>query len=140
VKVPGVAIPNREALEAKLVDNPKDVATLSLLIKAALSVKDFPLARLLSLRALELDEKNADTLNLLGVASFQANMAQAASEAFKKALKVNGRHPQSLANLGAVYFLYGDESRGKDYLGKAGSVDVSSPDILPQVRSMGGAR
>lgn len=136
----GVAIPNREALEAKLVDNPKDVATLSLLIKAAISVKDFPLARLLSLRALELDEKNADTLNLLGVASFQANMAQAASEAFKKALKVNGRHPQSLANLGAVYFLYGDESRGKDYLGKAGSVDTSSPDILPQVRSMGGAR
>lgn len=136
----GVAIPNREALEQKLVDNPKDLATLSALIKAAISVKDFPLARLLALRAVELDEKNADTLNLLGVASFQANMAQAAAEAWKKALKVNGRHPQSLANLGALYALYGDESRGKDFVQKAGAVDTSSPDVLPQVKSVGGAR
>ena len=135
----GVAIPNREALEAKLVENPKDLATLTQLIKAAISVKDFPLARLLSLRALELDEKNADLQNLLGVASFQANQAQAAYEAFKKALKFNSRHPQALANIGALYALYGDESRGRDSIGKAGGVDTSSPDVLPQVRSfMGG--
>ncbi len=131
----GVVIPNREQLEQKLVDNPKDIATLTQLIKAAISVKDFPLARLLSLRALELDEKNADLLNLLGVASFQANQAQAAADAFKKALKVNGRHAPAQANLGALYVTYGDVDKGKDLIAKAGSVDTSSPEILPQVRA-----
>ncbi|MDP2340198.1 MAG: tetratricopeptide repeat protein [Deltaproteobacteria bacterium] len=136
----GVVIPNRDQLEQKLVDNPKDVATLTALIKAAISVKDFPLARLLALRALEIDEKNADTLNLLGVASFQSNQAQAAAEAFKKALKINGRHPQALANQGALWWSFGDTEKGKDLVQKAGSVDTSAPDVLPQVRSIGGAR
>ena len=133
----GVVIPNRDQLEQKLVDNPKDVATLTQLIKAALSVKDFPLARLLALRALEIDEKNADTLNLLGVASFQSNQAQAAAEAFKKALRINARHPQALANQGALWWAYGDTDKGRDLVNRAGSVDTSSPEVLPQVRSAG---
>ncbi len=136
----GVVIPNRDQLEQKLIENPKDVATLSALVKAAISVKDFPLARLLALRALELDDKNADTLNLLGVASFQSNQGQAAAEAFKKALKINARHPQALANTGALWWSYGDVDKGKEILGRAGSFDASAAEVLPQVRSIGGSR
>ena len=136
----GVVIPNRDQLEQKLIDNPKDVAALTQLIKAAISIKDHPLARLMALRALEIDEKNADTLNLLGVASFQSNLAQAAAEAFKQALKINSRHPQALANLGVLCMTYGDTEKGKDLISKAGALDSNSVDVLPQPRSSGGGR
>jgi aminomethyltransferase len=131
--------PGREALEQKLVDNPKDVATLIQLIRAAIGVRDFPLARLLALRALELDEKNAEVLNLLGVASFQSNFGQDAAEAFKKSLKVNSKYAPAQANLGVVWATYGDAEKGKDLIAKAGSLE-SSADLLPQVRSIGGGR
>ena len=120
--------------------HPKAVAALTQLIKAAISVKDHPLARLMALRALEIDEKNADTLNLLGVASFQSNLAQAAAEAFKQALKINSRHPQALANLGVLCMTYGDTETGKDLISKAGALDSNSVDVLPQPRSSGGGR
>jgi len=135
----GVVIPGREALEQKLVDNPKDVATLTQLIRAAIGVRDFPLARLLSLRALELDDKNAEVLNLLGVASFQSNFGQDAADAFKKSLKVNSKYAPAQANLGVVWATYGDADKGKDLIAKAGSLE-SSADLLPQVRSIGGGR
>ncbi|HEY1098559.1 MAG TPA: tetratricopeptide repeat protein, partial [Myxococcota bacterium] len=135
----GVTIPGREALEQKLVDNPKDIATLTQLIRAAINVKDYPLARLLALRAIELDDKNADLLNLLGVASMQSNQAQDAADAFKRALRINGKHGPAQANLGALWLVFGDADRGRDLIAKAGAVDTSSPDVLPQVRS-GGAR
>jgi tetratricopeptide (TPR) repeat protein len=139
-RLPGLVIPGREALEQKLVDNPKDVATLTQLIRSAISVRDFSLARLLSLRALELDEKNAEILNLLGVASFQSNFGQAAAAAFKKSLKVNAKYGPAQANLGVVWTTYGDVDKGRDLMAKSGVVEVTSPDILPQVRSMGGGR
>ncbi len=129
----GVVIPGREALEQKLVESPKDIATLTQLIRAAISVKDYPLARLLALRAVELDDKNAELLNLLGVASMQSNQAQEASDAFKRALRVNGKLAAAQANLGAMWLIYGDVERGRDLISKAGSVD-SGPDVLPQVR------
>ena len=96
-------------------------------------MKDYPLARLLALRAIELDDKNADLLNLLGVASMQSNQAQDAADAFKRALRVNGKHGPAQANLGALWLVYGDADRGRDLINKAGSVD-SGPDVLPQVR------
>ena len=133
---PGVVIPGREALEQKLVENPKDIATLTQLIRSAITVKDYPLARLLALRAIELDDKNADLLNLLGVASMQSNQAQDAADAFKRALRVNGKHGPAQANLGAMWLVYGDADRGRDLIGKAGSVE-SGPDVLPQVRGGG---
>jgi tetratricopeptide (TPR) repeat protein len=136
----GVVIPGREALEQKLIENPKDVATLAQLVRAAITVKDFPLARLLALRAIELDEKNAEVLNLLGVAATQSNQAQDAADAFKRALKVNGKYGPAQANLGALWAIHGDTERGRDLVGKAGPVDASSPDVLPQVRSLGGGR
>ena len=129
----GVVIPGREALEQRLVESPKDIATLTQLIRAAIGVKDYPLARLLALRAIELDDKNADLLNLLGVASMQSNQAQDAADAFKRALRVNGKHGPAQANLGALWLAYGDAERGRDLINKAGSVD-SGPDVLPQVR------
>jgi tetratricopeptide (TPR) repeat protein len=134
-----VAIAGREALEAKLVDNPRDVTTLLALVRAALQAKDFPLARLLALHAVELDDKNADSLNLLGVASFQSNQAQEAAAAFKRALKQNARHPQALMNLGTLWATYGDADRARDFAARAGVVDTTSPDVLPLVRA-GGAR
>jgi tetratricopeptide (TPR) repeat protein len=133
-----VAIPGRDALEQKLVENPKDVATLLQLVRAAIGVRDYPLARLLALRAVELDEKNPDSLNLLGVASFQSNQAQAAAAAFKRALKQNARHPASLANLGTVWASFGDADRARDLLSRAGPVDTGSPDVLPPAK--GGAK
>ena len=133
----GVVIPGREALEQKLIENPKDIATLTQLIRAALGVKDYPLARLLALRATELDERNVEVLNLLGVASFYTNSGQAAADAFKRALKVNSRSAPAQANLGALWFAYGDTERGRDLIAKAGPVDTSSVDVLPLPRGGG---
>src|SRR5690606_22616615 len=65
----GIRIPNRDALERKLADNPRDVGTLTQLIRAAISVKDYHLARQLALRGIELEDKSADLYNLLGVAN-----------------------------------------------------------------------
>jgi tetratricopeptide (TPR) repeat protein len=136
----GVAIPGRDGLEQKLIENPKDIATLTALIRAALSVKDYPLARLLALRAIEIDEKNAEVHNLLGVAAFNSNMGQAAADAFKKALRINSKYAPAQANLGAVWATYGDVDKGKDLVAKAGNVDVNAADVLPAVRSLGGGR
>ena len=136
----GATIPGRDALEQKLVDNPKDIATLAQLIRAAISVKDYPLARLLSMRALEMDERNAELLNLLGVASMQSNYGQAAADAFKRALRINGRYAPAQANLGALWGIYGDVDRARDLVGKAGALDLGSPDVLPQVRTYGGGK
>jgi tetratricopeptide (TPR) repeat protein len=134
----GVVIPGREALEQKLVENPKDIVALAQLIRAAMAVKDYPLARLLALRALEIDEKNGELLNLLGIASFHSNLSQAAADAFKRALKVNSRFSAAQANLGAVWLAFGDVERGRELIAKAGSLDAGA-DLLPQVRS-GGTR
>jgi tetratricopeptide (TPR) repeat protein len=133
----GVVIPGREGLEQKLVENPKDIATLTQLIRAAVGVKDYPLARLLALRATEIDEKNAEVLNLLGVASFHTNSGQAAADAFKRALKVNSRFAPAQANLGALWFAYGDTERGRELIAKAGTVDAGSVDVLPLPRGGG---
>lgn len=138
---PGVAIPGREQMEQKLVDNPKDIATLQQLIRAAIQVRDFPLAKLLAGRAIELDEKNASLHNLQGVAYAGINDMQSAAASFKKALRVDARYAPALANLGTLYALYGDEGRAKDYFSKAGGFDTSSPDVLPQAASArGGAK
>jgi tetratricopeptide (TPR) repeat protein len=134
-----VPIPGRDALEAKLVDNPKDITSLLALVRAALQARDAPMARLLAVRAVEIDDKNADALNLLGVASFHANHVQAAAAAFKRALKQNGRHPQALQNLGTLWALYGDLDRARESAGRAVSVDTSAIDVLPLVRT-GGTR
>jgi tetratricopeptide (TPR) repeat protein len=134
---PGVVIPGRETLEQKLIENPKDIATLTQLIRAAIGVKDYPLARLLALRATELDEKNAEVLNLLGVASFHTNFGQAAADAFKRALRINSRYAPAQANLGALWIAYGDADRGRDLIAKAGAVDPGSADLLPQARGGG---
>lgn len=127
----GIRIPNREALEKRLADNPRDVATLTQLIRAAITVKDHHLARQLALKSLELDEKNAQLHNLLGVANVGTNRMQEAASAFKEALR-RGRSSEAAANLGTLYALYGNQKKAQEYLGRAGSVDTSSPDVIEQ--------
>lgn len=137
----GVVIPGRDQLEAKLIENPKDLAVLTQLVRSALQVKDYPFAKLLAMRALELDEKNVTLNNLLGVAYAGNNDMQSAAAAFKKTLKVDARHPPALANLATLYALYGNDQKAKDLFGKAGSVDTSSTDVLPQAAAArGGAK
>lgn len=126
----GVAIPGRDRMEAKLVDNPRDTGTLTQLIRAAISVKDYHLARQLALRAIELEERSAALHNLLGVATAGTNQMQAAAAAFREALKL-GRLDEAYANLGVLYLEYGNAKKAEDYLSKAGSVDASSADVLP---------
>ena len=128
----GVVVPGREQLEQRLIENPKDVTTLTQLMRAAIGVKDYPLARLLALRALEIDDNSAELNNLHGVASYGANDAQSAADAFKKALRSNGRHGPSLHNLGVLYSAFGDDAKAKEYFQKAGGQDSSSPDVLPR--------
>lgn len=128
----GVAIPQREQLEQKLVENPKDVGALTQLIRAAIQVKDHAFARLLAGRALELDEKNAVLHNLRGVALAGTNDLQSAAASFKKAIRQDPRHGPALANLGALYALYGNDDKARELFAKAGAVDVGSPDVIPQ--------
>jgi cellulose synthase operon protein C len=138
---PGVAIPGREQMEAKLIENPKDLATLQQLIRAAIQVKDYPLAKLLAGKALELDEKNAALHNLQGIGHAGSNDMQSAAASFKKALRYDSKYAPALANMGTLYALYGDDSRAKDLFSKAGGFDTSSPDVLPQAAAArGGAK
>lgn len=137
---PGVAIPQREQLEARLVDNPKDVGTLTQLIRAAIQVKDHPLAKLLASRALELDEKNAALHNLQGVAHAGTNDMQSAAASFKKAMRLDSRYGPAFANMGTLYALYGNDDKAREMFFKAGSFDSSSPDVLPQAASAKGGK
>jgi tetratricopeptide (TPR) repeat protein len=127
----GIVIPNREALEKKLIDNSRDVGALTQLIRSAIGVKDYHLARQLASRALELDEKNAGLMNLMGVATVGTNRMQEAVGFFKNAIR-RGRLPEAYANLGALYALYGNQKKAADNLGKAGGVSSSSPDVIAQ--------
>lgn len=129
----GVVVPGRDRLEAKLMENPRDTASMMQLVRAAITVKDHPLAKLLALKALEQDEKNADLHNLLGVAYAGVGDMQSAAASFKKAVKLQPSHQEARANLGALYALYGDEQRAKEQLSKA-NVDPSSTDVIPQYR------
>lgn len=135
---PGVAIPQREQLEAKLVENPKDVGTLTQLIRAAINVKDYPLAKLLAGRALEIDEKSTVLHNLQGVAYVGSNDMQSAAAAFKKAIKLDSKNSNALANLGTLYSIYGNDDKARDMFFKAGAFDSSSPDVLPLAASAKG--
>jgi tetratricopeptide (TPR) repeat protein len=135
---PGVAIPNREALEAKLVESPKDTGTLTQLIRAAIQVKDYPLAKLLAGRALEIDEKSTTLHNLQGVAYVGSNDMQSGAVSFKKAIKLDSKNSAALANLGTLYALYGNDDKARDMFFKAGAFDSSSPDVLPQAASAKG--
>lgn len=138
---PGVVIPGRDQMEAKLIDNPKDLVVLTQLVRAAIQVKDHPFAKLLAMRALEIDEKNVALNNLLGVAYAGTNDMQSAAAAFKKTLKIDARFGPALANLGTLYALYGNDQKAKDYFGKAGSIDVGAVDVMPQAgAARGGAK
>ena len=128
-------------MEAKLIDNPKDLVVLTQLVRAAIQVKDHPFAKLLAMRALEIDEKNVALNNLLGVAYAGTNDMQSAAAAFKKTLKIDARFGPALANLGTLYALYGNDQKAKDYFGKAGSIDVGAVDVMPQAgAARGGAK
>jgi cellulose synthase operon protein C len=137
---PGVAIPQREQLEAKLVENPKDISTLTQLVRAAIQVKDYPFAKLLAGRALELDEKSATLHNLQGVAYAGSNDMQSAAASFKRATRLDSRLSAAWANLGTLYSLYGSDDRARDMFQKAGSFDASSADVLPQAAAAKGGR
>lgn len=137
---PGVAIPQREQLEARLVESPKDTGVLTQLVRAAIQVKDYPLAKLLAGRALELDEKSTVLHNLQGVAYAGSNDMQSAAASFKKAIKLDSKNSAALANLGTLYSLYGNDDKARDMFFKAGSFDASSADVLPQAASAKGGR
>jgi tetratricopeptide (TPR) repeat protein len=131
----GVQIPGREALEAKLVENPRDLVTLKALIHAAIDVKDYNLARLLALRALDLEAKNADMQNLVGVATVGTNDMQTGAEAFKAALKLNPKHPAASQNLAALQRAYGDTKRAEATLLRSEGAAVENPlDLIPEAR------
>lgn len=135
----GIRIPNREPLERRLSENPRDIAALTQLVRAAISVKDHHLARQLALRAIELDGRNAELYNLLGVANVGTNRMQEAAQAFKDALR-RGRSSEAQANLGTLYALYGNQRKAQDLLGRAGTVDASSPDVISQYNQVRNGR
>jgi tetratricopeptide (TPR) repeat protein len=136
----GVVIPGRDQLETKLVENPKDLPTLTALIKAAIGVKDFPLARVLADRALELDEKSAQLTTLQGVALFGANEMQAAAASFKKAAKLDSKYGAAWADLGTLYAMYGNEDKARDAFFKAGGFDANSAEVVPGALQAKGAK
>ncbi|HEY4220843.1 MAG TPA: tetratricopeptide repeat protein, partial [Myxococcota bacterium] len=136
----GVVVPGREQMEAKLVESPKDIPTLTQLIRAAIGVRDYPLARVLADRALELDDKSAPLNNLLGVALAGSNYNQAAAAALKKATKLDSKYGAAWANLGVLYAQYGNEDRAREAFFKAGNFDSGSPDVLPGATAAKGAK
>ena len=136
----GVAIPQREQLEQKLVESPKDTGVLMQLVRAAISVKDYPLAKILAGRALEIDEKSSALHNLQGVAHAGLNDMQSAAASFKKAIKLDSKNSAAFANLGTLYSMYGNDDKARDMFFKAGSFESGSPDVLPQAASAKGAK
>ena len=136
----GVVVPGRDGLEAKLVDNPKDLAALIGLTRAAITVKDYPLAHALAEHALELDDRSAPLHNLSGVALAGANEMQAAAAEFKKAVRLDSKFGAAWANIGTLYSIYGNEDKARESFFKAGGVDLTQTDVMPQATSAKGGR
>ncbi len=126
----GASIPGREQLEEKLVNNPKDLGTLKELIRSAIAVQDHHLARLLALRALELNDKDATLHNLLGVATFGTNQRQAAAAAFKDALKRDRDHAAANKNLAALYTAYGNPDKAQRHTERASGAVEDARDVI----------
>jgi tetratricopeptide (TPR) repeat protein len=135
----GIVIQGRDRLEAKLAENPKDLNALKGLIRAAIQVNDFHLARQLSLRALEIEERSAELHNLLGVATAGTGRMQLAFDSFRTATK-RGRIPEAWANLAVVYAEYGDEKKSREAMNKASGAKVKSADVMTGFSSLGRGR
>ncbi len=124
----GVAIPGRDKFEARLIDNPKDVGTLTELIRTAISVRDYHLAVVLCDRALEMDADSAELLNLKGIALVGVNNDQAAALVFREAIK-NGKLDAARKNLATLYKAYGDKERADTQLERMSGQPTK--DLLP---------
>lgn len=124
-------------LQGRLAKTPESLPVLKQMARRAIGVGDFHLAKLTLSKAVEVNPRDPEVQNLLGVAEWSLGSADAAYEAFSQARK--GRNRQAAFNLAALYLEYGYTRQAKRLLREAGdpaSVDLSSPDVHPAVERL----
>lgn len=140
-RTPGIVIPNREVLDKRLTDNPKDVDAHIDLARAAISVGDFHLARLVANRGIELSKRNTTLHNLAGVGAARVGDLQAAAFHFRDALKISSKALPARANKATLMFVVGDTTRAVTEANRAQGLEAPPTDVLPQwaaVKKAGG--
>ena len=102
-----------------LSTNQHDVIALNTLALYHLRKNHVGAAKLLINRAFEKNQNSAALYNNLGVVMLDEGDQQAALNNFKKALRIDDKHPQALANLGSLYVQAGDYTKALPLLEQA---------------------
>ncbi len=85
-----------------LIRDPKNVAAYKVMMRSDLDRKQYALARLVGLRALKIEEKNAGLYVLLGQVALAEGQPDQAAVQFKKALEVKADDRPALVELSRV--------------------------------------
>ncbi|MCC6276482.1 MAG: tetratricopeptide repeat protein [Oligoflexia bacterium] len=99
--------PSIKSLRAKLYDSPRNVDLLMQLVQAYLQNQDYPLARVVLNRILEIKPDWAKAEALVGQVFMFMNDLESAHQSFKVALSHNSREPLALWGIAALYKEFG---------------------------------
>ncbi len=125
----------KEELKQALTQNPKDLDALADLADYFLASGEPAKARLVSGRALDIDERDARFHNKIGMADLLLGQPQDAFFGFQRARDFG--HPYAAANEIALRLSFGDDKGAQQVADKSNLDDVpgSAPDLHPGVGS-----
>jgi cellulose synthase operon protein C len=131
----GMPAGDRAAIKARLIKNPKDVQAIGSLADFFLVSGDPSRAKLAAARGLEVDERNANFHNKLGMADLLLNEPQDAYFEFERARDLN--HPYAVANIVTLMVNFGNVKGAKRLVGSSELSDVpqSAPDLHPEAQA-----
>ncbi len=119
---PSPAPQQKDELQTKLTQNPKDLDAIASLTDYFLAADQPAKAKLMAARGLEIDERDPRFYNAIGMADLLMGEAQDAYFGFERATDLG--HPYAGANLVAVLADFGDDKGAKRVLKR---VDIDDP-------------
>lgn len=125
------------AIRRQLFDSPRDINLLMRLATSYLSAKDFPTARLILNRVLELDPKNSRAQGWIGVAFLGMNDLVSAAAAFNECLKMNSREPLGLYGMLGLYRNFQFTTKVQQWAPRLKGIPLPTGPIHPWMASTG---
>lgn len=121
----------KDELQAKLTQDPKDLDAIAKLADYFLAANEPAKARLMAARGLEIDDRDARFYNKMGMADLLMGKPQDAYFGFRRASDLS--HPYAPANLAALMVSFGDYDSATSVVEQADlrGVPTGAPDLHP---------